>query len=79
MRPFPLPAHFTERNDCKVTTAEKARAAKNEYMRRYRQTPEGREKIAEAQRRYWARKFDAAQETEAPTNSTRRTKNNAKV
>ena len=61
-----------------MTTAEKARAAKNEYMRRYRQTPEGREKIAEAQRRYWARKFDAAeaQDTEAPTTNTRRTKNN---
>lgn len=44
-----------------MTTAEKARAAKNEYMRRYRQTPQGAEKIREAQRRYWARKFDAAE------------------
>ena len=57
-----------------MTTAEKARAAKNEYMRRYRQTPEGREKIAEAQRRYWARKFDAAQDTEAPATDRRKVK-----
>jgi len=42
-------------------------------MRRYRQTPEGREKIAEAQRRYWARKFDAAQDAEATTNRRKRT------
>lgn len=42
-----------------MTEIEKARAAKNEYMRRYRQTPRGAEKIKEAQRRYWERKYDA--------------------
>ena len=59
-----------------MTTAEKARAAKNEYMRRYRQTPQGAEKIREAQRRYWARKFDAAeaQDTEAPATDRRKAK-----
>lgn len=62
-----------------MTTAEKARAAKNEYMKRYRQTQQGAERIREAQARYWARKFDAAQNTEAPTNNTRRAKNNATV
>ena len=56
-----------------MTTAEKARAAKKEYMRRYRQTPQGAERIREANERYWARKFDTA---EARENSARKERRN---
>ena len=63
----PLNGILTERIDFSMTTAEKAKAARNEYMRRYRQTPQGREKIKAAQNRYWERKFDAMQDAQ-PTN-----------
>lgn len=37
--------------------SEEARAARREYMKRYRQTPQGREKLQAAQERYWTRRF----------------------
>lgn len=36
-----------------------ARAAKAEYMRTYRQTKRGRERIQAAQNAYWERKYTA--------------------
>lgn len=38
-----------------------ARRARNDYMKKYRQTPQGAERIREAQARYWARKSKNAQ------------------
>ncbi len=43
----------------KLTDAEMnelARKARREYMREYRQRPEAKKKIAEYQKRYWAKK-----------------------
>ena len=41
--------------------SEKAKAAKREWARRYRQSAAGRERLAEAQNRYWEKKFDEFQ------------------
>lgn len=42
--------------------SEKAREARREYARRYRNSEAGRQRIREAQERYWERKFAEYQE-----------------
>lgn len=44
--------------------SEKANAARREYMRAYRQTENGKKRIAEAQRRYWERKYNESRKEE---------------
>lgn len=48
----------------KYNVSEKANAARREYMRAYRQTENGKKRIAEAQRRYWERKYNEARKEE---------------
>ena len=44
--------------DHQLTSEEKARAAKREYMKMYRKTQAGRDAIRRANNRYWEKKFD---------------------
>lgn len=45
-------------NKWRTKNKEHVRKYNNEYMKQYRQTPEGKEKIQQASERYWEKKYE---------------------